>query len=105
MRRRVIVSGTVQGVFFRDSCRSAARDQGVAGWVRNLPGGEVEAVFEGDEAAVARMVRWMHTGPPAAEVRAVEVYEEPPGPSAGAASGSGAGSGGFEVRPTPPRGG
>ncbi|MEW2414475.1 acylphosphatase [Streptomyces sp. NPDC046866] len=105
MRRRVVVSGRVQGVFFRDSCRSAALDRGVAGWVRNLPGGEVEAVFEGDEDAVARMVQWMRTGPPTAEVRAVEVYEEPPGPAGGADDSDGsAGSRRFEVRPTP-RGG
>ncbi|MGW5347350.1 acylphosphatase [Streptomyces sp. HUAS TT3] len=95
MRKRVIVSGRVQGVFFRDSCRSAALEQGVAGWVRNLPGGEVEALFEGDEEAVARMVRWMHAGPPAAAVLNVEVYEEP-------ASGPGAAAEGFAVSPTPP---
>ncbi|NXY93283.1 acylphosphatase [Streptomyces sp. BR123] len=97
VRKRVIVSGRVQGVFFRDSCRSAALEQGVSGWVRNLPGGDVEAVFEGDEEAVARMVRWARTGPPAASVLDVEVHEEP-------AAGSGAFEG-FEVRPTPYGGG
>ena len=47
-RRRVIVRGAVQGVFFRDSCRRAALDASVNGWVRNCPDGSVEAVFEGD---------------------------------------------------------
>lgn len=80
VRKRVIVSGTVQGVFFRDTCRREALAHGVSGWVRNLPGGDVEALFEGSEAAVAEMVRWARTGPPAADVRAVEVREETPAP-------------------------
>ncbi|MFE1320225.1 acylphosphatase [Kitasatospora phosalacinea] len=78
IRRRVLVSGTVQGVFFRDSCRRAAAEAGVAGWVRNLPDGRVEAVFEGEPAAVDRMVAWMHHGPPRATVEHVEVLEEQP---------------------------
>ncbi|MFD8596630.1 acylphosphatase [Kitasatospora sp. NPDC059646] len=77
IRRRVLVSGTVQGVFFRDSCRRAAAEAGVAGWVRNLPDGRVEAVFEGDEAPVEHMVAWMRRGPARAEVEHVEVVEEP----------------------------
>ncbi|MBT2408442.1 MULTISPECIES: acylphosphatase [unclassified Streptomyces] len=92
VRKRVIVTGRVQGVFFRDSCRSAALEHGVSGWVRNLPDGDVEAVFEADEDAVARMVRWAHTGPSAAEVNGVEVREEAPAPEELT---------GFEVRPTP----
>jgi acylphosphatase len=47
VRYRVLISGRVQGVFFRDACRRMAREHGVAGWVRNLPDGQVEAVFEG----------------------------------------------------------
>lgn len=76
VRKRVIVSGTVQGVFFRDTCRREALAHGVSGWVRNLPDGDVEALFEGAEDAVEAMVRWARTGPPAAEVRGVEVHEE-----------------------------
>ncbi|GGQ84995.1 acylphosphatase [Kitasatospora griseola] len=77
IRRRVLVSGTVQGVFFRDSCRRAAAQAGVVGWVRNLPDGRVEAVFEGDDAPVEEMVAWMRHGPPRAVVKHVEVVPEP----------------------------
>ncbi|WP_208869845.1 acylphosphatase [Streptomyces lydicus] len=78
IRRRVVVSGNVQGVFFRDSCRRTASGLGVAGWVRNLPDGTVEAVFEGEPDAVQRMVEWAHEGPPMAHVEAVSVHEEEP---------------------------
>jgi acylphosphatase len=77
VRQRILVSGTVQGVFFRDTCRRVAAQQGVAGWVRNLPDGRVEAVFEGAPAAVHKMVGWAHGGPAEAEVTAVEVLDEP----------------------------
>ena len=77
-RRRVVVSGRVQGVFFRDSCQRAAADAGVTGWVRNRGDGAVEAVFEGDEAAVDAMVRWCHQGPSQARVDQVEVTVEDP---------------------------
>nr|WP_296067809.1 acylphosphatase [uncultured Actinoplanes sp.] len=77
MRKRVLVTGEVQGVFFRDSCRRVAGQQGVAGWVRNLPDGRVEAVFEGDRETVDRMVAWARRGPAGAVVRALEVREEP----------------------------
>ena len=72
-RARVIVSGRVQGVFFRDSARRAATREGLTGWVRNLPDGRVEALFEGDEAAVQRLVDWCHQGPPDARVEQVAV--------------------------------
>jgi acylphosphatase len=78
IRRRVVVSGLVQGVFFRDTCRREARAAGVAGWVRNRPDGTVEAVFEGPAEAVDRMVGWARIGPQYADVRAVEVRDEPP---------------------------
>ncbi|MEV7382139.1 acylphosphatase [Streptomyces lydicus] len=78
IRRRVVVSGNVQGVFFRDTCRRMASGLGVAGWVRNLPDGTVEAVFEGEPEAVQRMVEWAHEGPPMARVDAVSVHEEEP---------------------------
>ena len=78
IRRRVIVSGRVQGVFFRDSTRQAATSRGVAGWARNRPDGSVEAVFEGDAEAVESMIRFCRQGPPRAEVEDVAVHEEEP---------------------------
>ena len=78
IRRRVVVSGQVQGVFFRDSCRREARSRQVAGWVRNNSDGTVEAVFEGDPDAVTTLVDWAHDGPPGAQVSRVEVAEEEP---------------------------
>jgi acylphosphatase len=79
MRRvRVVVSGRVQGVFFRVSCAERSRSLGVAGWVRNMPGGRVEAVFEGPEDAVDAMVTWCRSGPPGARVTGVELHELEP---------------------------
>jgi len=71
MRVRVTVSGRVQGVWFRDSCRNEARALGVNGFVRNRADGSVEAEFEGPEAAVERMIAWCRTGPTRARVDAV----------------------------------
>lgn len=90
IRRRVVVTGDVQGVYFRDTCRTTAGGTGVAGWVRNRPDGTVEAVFEGPPEAVAEMVAWSHEGSPLAIVDRVEVVEEEP-----------EGLTGFEIRPTP----
>jgi acylphosphatase len=73
----VLVSGVVQGVFFRDTCRRVAGQQGVAGWVRNLPDGRVEAVFEGAPENVERLVEWSRRGPAEAEVTALDAREEP----------------------------
>jgi acylphosphatase len=78
IRRRVVVHGRVQGVFFRDTCRREARAAGVAGWVRNRPDGTVEAVFEGTDEAVRRMVDWCRTGPPYADVDRIDVADEQP---------------------------
>jgi acylphosphatase len=78
VRKRVIILGGVQGVYFRDTCQRAAADCRVAGWVRNLPDGTVEAVFEGEPDGVARMVDWSHRGPAQARVDSVEVYDEDP---------------------------
>jgi acylphosphatase len=78
IRRRVVVHGHVQGVFFRDSTRERAQSRGVAGWVRNRPDGAVEAVFEGDTDAVESMVRFASEGPGHADVDDVEVSEEEP---------------------------
>ncbi len=86
-RAHVFVSGTVQGVYYRANTRHRADDHGVDGWVRNLPDGRVEAVFEGPTDAVESMVEWCREGSPAAEVEAVEVeYGDPRGEA------------GFEIR-------
>jgi acylphosphatase len=78
VRRRVVVHGRVQGVFFRDTARERARAHGVAGWITNRSDGAVEAVFEGDAEAVERLVRFCETGPPRASIDRVEVIEEEP---------------------------
>jgi acylphosphatase len=77
-RKRVVVSGRVQGVFFRDTARRRAESAGVAGWISNRPDGAVEAVFEGDPAAVDGLVEFCRRGPSRAEVASVEVEEEEP---------------------------
>jgi acylphosphatase len=78
VRRRVLVSGRVQNVWFRDACRREASVHGVDGWVRNLADGRVEAVFEGEPAAVDALVAWCHHGPPRARVSQVDVQVELP---------------------------
>jgi acylphosphatase len=78
VRYRVLISGRVQGVFFRDTCRRLAVEHGVVGWVRNLPDGRVEAVFEGLADDVRRLVDWAHRGPRLAVVEEVTVEPEPP---------------------------
>jgi acylphosphatase len=83
VRRRVVVSGQVQGVFFRDTCRREATRHGVTGWVRNCPDGTVEAVFEGPEDAVAAMVAWARRGPAQAVVDDVQTFDETPEGSTG----------------------
>ncbi|MFG2758751.1 acylphosphatase [Streptomyces wuyuanensis] len=87
VRKRVVVSGTVQGVFYRDTCRRVAEEHAVTGWVRNLVDGRVEAVFEGEPDAVETLVRWARLGPPSADVRSADVWDEEP-----------EGLAGFEVR-------
>jgi acylphosphatase len=78
VRKHVVVHGRVQGVFFRDTTRRMAESRGVAGWVRNTPEGQVEAVFEGDDDAVEAMVAFAHEGPRGATVGHVEVADEEP---------------------------
>src|SRR5205085_3780356 len=78
IRRRIVAHGRVQGVFFRDSVRRLAQQREVAGWVSNRWDGAVEAVFEGEQDAVERLVRFMHEGPRGAAVERVEVFEEEP---------------------------
>jgi acylphosphatase len=85
--RRVVVHGSVQGVFFRDTTRRRAESRGVAGWVRNCSDGSVEALFEGDPDAVESMVAFAREGPRGAQVERVHVEDAAP-----------EGLGGFEVR-------
>lgn len=77
-RARVMISGRVQGVFFRASCAERAEALGLSGWVRNAPSGGVEAVFEGEEADVDAMLGWCRHGPSHARVDHVEVVDETP---------------------------
>ena len=77
-RRRVIVRGRVQGVFFRDSTQDRAQSEGVSGWVCNRSDGAVEVVVEGAPDAVERMVDFCREGPGRAQVNEVEVHEEDP---------------------------
>jgi acylphosphatase len=79
-RAHVIVTGRVQGVFFRGQTRDRARSLGLGGWVRNNGDGSVEAVFEGDEERVESMVEWCRRGPAHADVEDVQVaWEDPRG--------------------------
>jgi acylphosphatase len=87
IRRRVVVHGNVQGVFFRDTARREATSRGVAGWVNNRSDGAVEAVFEGDPDGVAALVDFCRRGPRGADVQSVDESSEDP-----------EGLSGFEVR-------
>jgi acylphosphatase len=87
VRRRLIVRGRVQGVFFRDSTRDHAHSAGVAGWACNRGDGAVEVVLEGPGEAVERVVRFCETGPRGAQVESVDSQPEPP-----------EGLSGFEIR-------
>jgi acylphosphatase len=78
IRKRVLVSGWVQGVAYRDSCRRTAQRYGVSGWVRNRLDGRVEAVFEGEPGSVQRLTAWARQGPPAARVEEMQEFEEEP---------------------------
>jgi acylphosphatase len=73
-----VIRGRVQGVFFRDTLRRLAEQNAVAGWARNTPEGTVEAVLEGDEESVARVVEFANQGPEGAAVQRVEEQEEEP---------------------------
>lgn len=78
IRRRVVVHGYVQGVFFRETTRRLAERHGAAGWARNNRDGTVEAVFEGEREAVERLLAFVSEGPRGAEVERVETAEEEP---------------------------
>jgi acylphosphatase len=88
--RRLRIRGHVQGVCYRESMRQQARALGVTGWVRNRADGSVEAVVQGESAAVERMLDWARRGPPAARVDVVEIEAADGEPVAE----------GFEKRPT-----
>jgi acylphosphatase len=87
VRKRVRAHGRVHGVFFRDTLRRAAQREGVAGWAANRPDGTVEAVLEGEEEAVGRLVELCRSGPGHADVERLEVADEQP-----------EGLAGFEIR-------
>ena len=89
-RTRLLISGRVQGVMFRDSAREVAVRLGLAGWVRNLPDGRVEAAFEGPTQDVGGAVGWCREGPAGARVSGIEVIEEEP-----------LGETSFRIKPTP----
>jgi acylphosphatase len=76
-RIHVYINGRVQGVFFRAVTQKTAIGFNLTGWVRNMPDGRVEAVFEGDDANIDKMLAWCHIGPPAARVTEVLIEEEP----------------------------
>lgn len=77
VRAHVVVSGRVQGVFFRSETHYEADRRNVSGWVRNLPDGRVEAVFEGEKDDVERLIEFCRRGPQGARVTKVEVQWEP----------------------------
>ena len=78
IRRRVLVQGHVQGVFFRETARRRAEAAGVSGWIRNNADGSVEGVFEGEPDAVERLVAFCREGPRGARVEWVDVSAEEP---------------------------
>jgi len=77
-RFHVFISGRVQGVFFRIFTQKKAESLGLCGWVRNLPDGRVEAVFEGEPEKIKQMLSWCDQGSPASQVDKVERQEEEP---------------------------
>lgn len=78
VRARFMVSGRVQGVWFRAGTREVATRLGVGGWIRNLPDGEVEGAFEGPRSTVESALDWIRKGPPGAHVEFCDVIWEPP---------------------------
>ncbi len=72
----VLIFGRVQGVWFRASTKQKADELGLTGWVRNTHNGCVEAIFEGDESQVNKMVNWCHNGPPLSKVEKVEIKNQ-----------------------------
>ncbi|MFB5605768.1 MAG: acylphosphatase [Nitrosarchaeum sp.] len=75
-RIRLFVTGKVQGVFFRQALKVMAKKNDVFGWVKNLKDGRVEAILEGDEEKISRLIEWAHGGPANARVTDVEIRNE-----------------------------
>jgi len=73
VRAHIFISGRVQGVFFRENTRQKAKELGVFGWVKNLPDGRVEAVFEGEKEKVEKMIEWSKKGPLIAKVNGIDI--------------------------------
>lgn len=90
VRRRLLIEGFVQGVYFRQSTHRQAEQLGLSGWVRNRRDGKVEVVAQGPSERVAQLERWCHEGPPGARVHSVDALDEPLEPVAPH----------FEIRPT-----
>jgi acylphosphatase len=78
IRARLLISGRVQGVFYRASCQDEAAARGLVGWVRNLPDGGVEALLQGPEERVRDLIKWCYAGPPHAQVSRIELTHEEP---------------------------
>ena len=78
VRKRIVVSGRVQGVFYRDTCRREAERLGIAGSAQNRDDGRVEVVAEGEESAVQQLIDWCRNGPSYADVDSVDVSDESP---------------------------
>ena len=74
----VVISGRVQGVWFRANTKEKAKKLGITGWVRNTSSGNVEGVFEGEESLIQEMIEWCYRGPPLAKVANVEVKNQEP---------------------------
>ena len=72
----VLISGRVQGVWYRACTRQKAEELGLTGWVKNTVDGNVEAIFEGDEATVHKMITWCRVGPPLAQVADVKILQK-----------------------------
>ncbi len=87
VRRRILVSGRVQGVFFRDSARQEAERLGISGAARNLDDGRVEVIAEGDEDAVDSLIEWCRSGPSHADVDDVQTEDEEPQGASGFSTG------------------
>lgn len=79
VRAHLFISGQVQGVFYRASCREEAAARQLDGWVRNLPDGRVEALLQGPKEKVEDMIKWCYRGPRGARIENIDVSTEEPG--------------------------
>jgi len=84
VRAHVIISGRVQGVYYRAKAREQAIAMELTGWIKNTPDGKVEGIFEGEQEDVIKMIDWCRQGPPRASVSDLEIeWEEPRGDFSG----------------------